>query len=130
MNRGSIPAAACASAAILAASAWGIVSFLGTGAGVIRGLGLGLLLGYGGGAAELVFVRRALARPLHHAMTIVLAGMGIRLLVLLGGAMLLAVTGAADPSAYALAFLAGFFAFLPVLGAVALGKPRNGEASS
>ncbi len=130
MIRGSVPMAILAAGAILAAVGWGILAFLGTGVEVVRGLGLGYLLGAGGCAAEIVFVRRALERPLQQALRVVFAGLAIRIFVLLGGALGLMATGIADPSAYALAFLGGFFAFLPVLAAVTLGRQRNGEAKS
>src|SRR3990167_4378575 len=128
MTRTVVPAAAAASLGILAAVAWGVTAYLGTGQEVVRGLGLGFLLGAGGGVVEIAFMRRALERPLNRALRVVLAGFGLRILALFAGTVFFMATRHADPAAFALAFLGGFLAFLPVLGALTIGRQRNGEA--
>jgi hypothetical protein len=128
MTRSAVPFAVLAALGVLAAAGWGILAFLGTGPEAVRGLGLGYLLGIGGGAAEIAVMRRALERPLQQALRVVMTGFGIRLLVLFAGAVLLMATRLADPSAFALSFLAGFLAYLPVLGALTASRRRNGEA--
>jgi len=125
----SIGGAVLAGAALVAAGVLGLRALLGGGPPVVAGMALGFGLGAGGAALEVVLTRRALAREPGRALHVVLAGMGLRLVVL----MLLTVAFHSLPSvnetAFALAFVGGFLASLPAVGVVS-GAHRASSSGS
>ncbi len=108
----------------LAGTAAGVIAWRGSSAGTLRGVALGLVLGAGGLFLESVLVARALRRPGVGAILVFLGGFAVRLALVLGATLLFKATGLADPAAFALCFLAGFLAALPVLGVAAAGEAR------
>jgi hypothetical protein len=116
---------------ILAAAAAGALAIRGGDPWVVRGVALGAGLGAAGSVLEAFLVQGALRRPRGQALGIVLAGFGLRLGFLLVATLVLDATGLADAVAFALCFLGGFLASLPVLAAAVAGaRPRNGESVS
>ncbi|HEU4394797.1 MAG TPA: hypothetical protein VFS92_04465 [Planctomycetota bacterium] len=117
--------------AVLAATAAGVIAFRGGEGWAIRGVVLGTGLGAAGSAVEAWLVAEALRRPKGQALSVVLMGFGFRLAFLLGATLVLDATGLADPVSFALCFLGGFLASLPVLAAAAGGgRVPNGGAAS
>jgi hypothetical protein len=78
--------------------------------GALIGAGLGLVnlaVGY-------VLTRRTLRQGMKSAMTTLLGGFVVRLLVVVGLMLLFRRTGSVDPAAFALTFLVFFFVYLGV----------------
>ena len=111
------------SVAALALVVAGVLRLRGTGPGALVGTGLGAGLGALGCAVESVLVARALALPKGHALGILIGGFGARLVLLVGGMLLLRSTALADGTAFAFSFVGGFFAGLPLV-ATAARAPR------
>ena len=128
MRDGIGPLPVLASVALVAAGGAAVAGFLGTGRPVLFGLSAGLLLGWGGAAAELALLRRHLRTDFPRALRILVAGFGIRAVGILLGATLLDRAGFADGTAFGLGVVAGFLAFLPVLAAEVARGMRNGKA--
>ena len=116
--------------ALLAAVAFGVLSFRGTGPEAVRGVVLGVLLGAGGSVLEAVLVQKALRQPRGPALLIVLGGFLLRLVLLVVVTLAVDAAKFADGAAFALCFLGGFLASIPVLWAVVAGPgtPHNGGA--
>jgi hypothetical protein len=106
---------------LLAVVAGGVLLFRGDQPGAAAGIALGVLLGAGGSALEAALVRRALLKPRGPALGIVLGGFLLRLVVLAAVTFALDATGLADAASFALCFLGGFLASLPVLAAAVAG---------
>jgi len=123
--------ASVAGLGILAATAASVLILVGRGPGVPLGVALGAGLGAAGIVLEAGLLVRALALPRGQALGIVTAGFAVRLAVLACGALLLRKSGVADPSAFAMAFVGGFFAGIPVVAVVSSSfrKPSGSAAS-
>lgn len=129
MTNRSTVGALLAGLGILALVAWAVVAYRGGDAAAIRGAGIGAGLGAAGSLLEAWLVTDALRRPRGQALRIVLLGFLFRLVLLVGISLILKSTGLADAAAFALCFLGGFLASLPLLAAATGGSaPRNGEA--
>jgi hypothetical protein len=116
-----------AAALILGAVGTVVVLLRGTGTPSTRGIAVGLGLGAGGTALEGFMVTRALKGAGNKALGIFLGGFGIRLIALMGIALWFHYSGVADPVAFALCFVGGFLAGLPLLAAAtASRKTVNG----
>jgi hypothetical protein len=113
---------------VLAAVVAGVLAFRGGDASVVRGVALGAGLGAAGIALEAGLLVRALALPRNQALTIVTVGFTIRLAVLACGALLLKGSGFADPYAFAMTFVGGFFAGIPLGAAATTGHKRPSGA--
>jgi hypothetical protein len=117
-------------AGVVVAVAVGTVVLLvrGTGGAAVAGTAWGFGLGAAGSILEGVMVTRALRRPKGRgALGIFMGGFGIRLVTLMGVALWFHRSGTADPIAFALCYLGGFLAGLPVLAA-AIAPRRSGAA--
>lgn len=124
MSARTLALASVAGLGILAATAASVLILRGSGEGVVRGVALGSSLGAAGVVLEAVLLVRSLALPRGQALGVVISGFAVRLLILAGGALLLDRSGFAEPSAFALAFVGGFFAGIPVV-AVLANAPRK-----
>lgn len=125
---GAVSLSLLAALGILLAVAGGIAAFLGTSPAVLKGAALGLALGAGGLAVETLVLRRALEEGMQSSLRVLLGGFGVRILVVFLGTLGLQRSGLADGTAFALAFVGGFVAFLPVLASLTRGRRRNGES--
>ena len=114
--------------AILAGACTGVLVLRGSGDEALRGAALGAGLGAAGIALEAFLLVRALALPRGQALRIVTAGFGIRMAVLACGALLLRDGSFADPASFALAFVGGFIAGIPVVGSIASTGGREPRA--
>jgi hypothetical protein len=121
MNARTLVLAAVAGLCILAGTAASVLLLKGSGPAAVRGVVLGGGLGAVGVALEASLLVRALALPRGQALGIVTAGFVVRLAVLACGTLLLKGGGFADPSAFALSFVGGFFAGIPIVAASASG---------
>ncbi len=127
MRGGRTAVAVAAGILVLAAVAYGVLSIRGSGPGAVRGVALGVLLGAGGSVLEAFLVRHALRQPRGPALRIILGGFLLRLVLLVVVSLAAESTGFADGAAFALCFLGGFLASIPVLGAAVVGHPPAGN---
>jgi hypothetical protein len=119
---------AAGSLAVLALFAVAVVHVLGRSGPVIAGGALGLVLGWGSSAFELRLMRPHLHSDFPRALRILTAGFGLRVLGVLIGLVALDATGLVDGVAFAVGFVGGFFAFLPILASALRPPVPNGEA--
>lgn len=103
-----------------------VLAYRGATREAVLGAGLGVLLGVGGTATEVLLVGRALHLPRGGALGIVLGGFALRLLVLVGVTLALSGLRFADAAAFAICFAGAFLAALPVLAAVTAGRGAPG----
>lgn len=80
----------------------------------LRGTAVGAGLGLLNLAVGYLVTRRALRRGMKSAMTVLLSGFFVRLLVVVGLMVVFQRTKAADPTAFALTFLVFFFVYLGI----------------
>jgi hypothetical protein len=117
-----------AGAVVAGAVATVVLLVRGTGGAAVAGVAWGFGLGVAGSVLEGVMVTRALRRPQGRgALGIFMGGFGIRLVTLMGVALWFHRSGAADPISFALCYLGGFLAGLPVLAAAL--APRRAAAT-
>jgi len=129
MNARTLVLASLAGLGILAATAASVLILRGQEEGVVRGVAIGAILGAAGVVLEALLLVRSLALPRGLALGVVTGGFAVRLAILAGGAFLLRRSGLADPSAFALAFVGGFFAGIPVVAVLAC-APRKASGSA
>ena len=120
---------AVAGLVLLAATAAGALCLCGTGGASVRGVLLGGGIGASGAVLEAFLVARALALPRGEALRIVLGGFGIRLFVLVGVVLALRGGTFADPISFALSFVGGFLAGIPVVASAVSGKAGSEPGS-
>ena len=130
MSARTLALASVAGLGLLAATAASVLILRGPGEGVVRGVAVGASLGAAGVVLEALLLVRSLALPRGQALGVVTAGFAARLLVLACGALLLKASGFADPSAFALSFVGGFFAGIPLVAVIAGGARRRGSAAA
>lgn len=121
MSARTLLLAAAAGLGILAATVVSVLLLKGSGPASVRGVSLGGGLGAVGVALEAGLLVRVLSLPRGQALTIVTAGFVVRLAILACGALLLKSGSFADPAAFAMSFVGGFFAGIPVVAVVASG---------
>jgi hypothetical protein len=122
MSARSVLLATLVGLGVLAAASASVLLLKGTDPGVVRGVVLGAGLGAAGIALEAVLLVRALALPHGPALRVVTAGFLVRLTVLACGGLLLEGGAFADPAAFAISFVGGFFAGIPVVAMAASGS--------
>jgi hypothetical protein len=126
MRGKSIVGAVLIGAVLMAAAVVALRALLGGSGPVVLGMVLGLGLGAGGAALEVVLMLRALETNPSSALNVVLGGLGVRLLVLVLMTVVFHWVPAVNETAFALAFVAGFVASLPAI-AVVSGRLRGGD---
>lgn len=127
MSGKSIGGAVILGAVLLAAAAAALRALLGGSAPVVLGMAVGFGLGAGGAALEVVVMLRALEKAPSRALNVVLAGLGVRLLVLMLLTVLFHWVPAVSETAFALSFVGGFVAALPAIGVVSGAMRGNGN---
>ena len=127
MSRQSIGGAVLGGAVLLAAVAYGLHALLGGGSAVVLGMAVGFGLGVAGAALEVVLMFRAFKKAPEKALNVVLGGLGARLLVVMVLTVVFHFVPAVSETAFALSFVGGFIASLPVVGVVS-GAHRTSRA--